>query len=348
MIRRPPRSTLFPCTTLFRSSNDTASDVTAVTQVPDLTLTKTHVGTVTQGQAGATYTLTVANIGAADTSGTVTVTDVLPAGLTATAMSGAGWNCVLATLTCVQSDALPPGSSYAAITLTVNVAGTAPPSVTNTASVSGGGETNTSNDTAIDVTAVTQVPDLTLTKTHVGTFTQGQTGAGYTITVRNDGTGATIGAITVTDVLPAGLTTTAMSGAGWNCVLATLTCTRSDALPPGSSYAAITLTVNVAGTAPPSVTNSATVSGGGETTTSNGPATDATAVTQVPVRTLTKTHVGTFTQGQAGATYTLTARNAGAGASGGTAAVTDAVPAGPTAKGSSGAPGEYRATTPTL
>src|SRR5258705_292190 len=187
MIRRPPRSTLFPCTTLFRSSNDTASDVTAVTQVPDLTLTKTHVGTFTQGQAGATYTLTVANIGAADTSGPVTVTDTPPTGLTATAMSGAGWSCTLATLTCLQNDVLAPRASYPAIALIVNVAGTASPSVTNTARVTGGGETNTSNDTAIYVTMVPQPPSPTLTPTTARILTQGQAGATYTLTVANFG-----------------------------------------------------------------------------------------------------------------------------------------------------------------
>src|SRR6185503_12011891 len=103
-------------------------------------------------------------------------------------------------------------------------------SVTNTASVSGGGETNTSNDAATDVTAVTQLPDLTLTKTHAGHFAQGQAGATYTLTVANVGAADTSGMVTVTDMLPAGLTATAMSGAGWNCTLATLTCTRSDVL----------------------------------------------------------------------------------------------------------------------
>src|SRR5258705_218009 len=169
-------------------------------------------------------------------------------------MSGAGWSCTLATLTCLQNDVLAPGASYAAITLTVNVAGTAPPSVTNTASVNGGGETNTPNDTAIDVTAGTQGPGLTLTKTHVGTFTQGQAGAAYTLTVANIGAADTRGPVTVIDTLPAGLTATGIGGAGWSCTLATLTCARSDVLAPGSSYAAITLTVNVAGTTAPSFT----------------------------------------------------------------------------------------------
>src|SRR5207237_9548916 len=118
-------------------------------------------------------------------------------------------------------------------------------SVTNSVSVSGGGQTNTSNDTATDPTTVAQLPDLTIAKSHSGNFTQGQTGATYSVTVTNSGFAATSGTVTVTDTLPTGLTATGISGSGWTCVLGTLTCTRSDALATGSSYPAITLTVNV-------------------------------------------------------------------------------------------------------
>src|SRR5205085_5715551 len=100
------------------------------------------------------YTITVKNGGGAATSGTVSVVDTLPAGLTATAMSGSNWACTLATLTCTRNDPLTGGASYPAITLTVNIAANAPSSVTNTATVSGGGETNTSNDTANDITTI--------------------------------------------------------------------------------------------------------------------------------------------------------------------------------------------------
>ncbi|MGC2322347.1 MAG: galactose oxidase-like domain-containing protein [Terriglobales bacterium] len=135
-----------------------------VGSVPDLTVSKTHAGNFIQGQTGGSYTITATNSGGAATSGTVTVTDTLPAGLTATAMSGTNWACTLATLTCTRNDALTAGTSYPAITVTVNVASNAPASVTNTATVSGGGETNTSNDTANDVTTITPVGVLT----HVG------------------------------------------------------------------------------------------------------------------------------------------------------------------------------------
>jgi uncharacterized repeat protein (TIGR01451 family) len=319
------------------TGNNTASDATTITQLPDMTITKTHSGNFTQGQVGATYTLTARNSGFAATSGTVTVTDTLPAGLTATAISGTGWTCVLATLTCTRNDALAINTNYPNITVTVTVANNAAASVTNTANVSGGGQANTTNDSASDPTTINQLPDLSIAKSHSGNFTQGQVGATYSITVTNSGGAATSGMVTVTDTLPAGLTATAISGTGWGCVLATLTCTRSDVLAPGASYPAITLTVNVANNAAASVTNSVAVSGGGQTYTANDTATDPTTVTQLPDMTIAKSHSGNFTQGQTGAQYIITATNSGfAPTNGSTVSVTDTLPAGLTATGISG------------
>jgi uncharacterized repeat protein (TIGR01451 family) len=293
-------------------------------QLPDLTITKSHSGNFTQGQVGATYSITPTNSGPGATSGTVTVTDTLPGGLTATAINGTGWSCVLGTLTCTRSDVLAAGASYPVITLTVDVANNAPASVTNTAGVSGGGQTNTANDTASDPTTINQLPDLTIAKSHAGNFIQGQVGATYTITVTNSGFSATDGStVTVSDTLPAGLTVTAISGGGWTCVLGTLECTRNEALAAGLSYPVITLTVDVALTAPGSVTNSASVSGGGETNVSNNTANDPTTIdsatppsvtlvksvnpngAQAPSTDLTYTIVYTNGGGQPAATFVL-------------------------------------------
>src|SRR5262249_2752490 len=43
----------------------------------------------------------------------------------------------------------------------------------------------------------TPVPDLVLTKQHSGTFAQGQSGATYTITASNAGSGPTFGTVTI-------------------------------------------------------------------------------------------------------------------------------------------------------
>src|SRR5207248_11593395 len=141
-----------------------------------------HVGNFAQSQTGAIYTITVSNVGTGPSGGTVTVTDTLPAGLTATAMSGTGWACNVATLTCTRSDVLANGASYPPITLTVNVFATAPASVTNTATVSGGSDTNPANNTAPDVTIVTQVFITITPGTSSATVKRGQSGT-FTFTV---------------------------------------------------------------------------------------------------------------------------------------------------------------------
>jgi uncharacterized repeat protein (TIGR01451 family) len=129
----------------------------AVVQQPNLPIVKKHAGNFTQGQVGATYTITVSNSGPGTTNGTVTVTDIIPQGLTATAISGAGWSCTPPAGPCKRSDVLAALASYPAITVTVNVSANAPPSVTNTATVSGGGafNSNTANDVTTIVPAVT-------------------------------------------------------------------------------------------------------------------------------------------------------------------------------------------------
>src|SRR5207249_3698096 len=103
---------------------------------------------------------------------------------------------------------------------------------------------------------------LSITSTHNISFFLGQTGATYSIRATNGGPGVTTGAATVTDTLPTGLTATGIGGTGWACVLATLTCTRSDSLAIAASYPPITLTVNVAANAPASVVNQVSASGG--------------------------------------------------------------------------------------
>jgi uncharacterized repeat protein (TIGR01451 family) len=118
-----------------------------------MTITRSHVGSpFFRGQTGAVYVLTVTNRGGAPTSDSVSVADILPAGLTATAIRGVGWTTDFATLTATRSDALPSGASYPPITVTGNVAADAPGRIVNTAQVLGGGETNTGNNVASDAT----------------------------------------------------------------------------------------------------------------------------------------------------------------------------------------------------
>jgi len=302
---------------------------------PDLQIAKPHTGNFTQGQTGATFTITVANVGLKSTDGTtVTVADALPAKLTATAASGTGWTCVLSpSVSCMRSDVLASNASYPPITLTVSVAADAPGLLTNTANVSGGGDQGTpgNNQTSDTVTIIQTGPDLAITKTHPQPFIQNQPGV-YTITVSNVGLSPTSGAlVTVTDQVPAGLPIASVNGGGWTCSPAAtnpVSCTRTDVLAAGGSYPAIALTVTPP-TAPAAVSNTASVTGGGDTNPFNNSATDPTTiVVPPPDLSITKTHTGNFNQGQGSASYTLTVTNAGLGPSVGTVTVKENLPTG--------------------
>jgi uncharacterized repeat protein (TIGR01451 family) len=175
-----------------------------------------------------------------------------------------------------------------------------------------------------DVTG--SAPVLSIGKTHIGNFTQGQS-ATYTVTVSNaGGAGPTSGTVAVTDTAPAGLTVTQMAGTGWTC--GPTSCTRGDVLTGGSSYPAITVTVAVAANAGSPLVNQVSASGGGSATANGSDSTIIVPGSQ-PALKITKTHTGNFTQGQQGATYTLTvSNNAGAATTSGTVTVTDTVPSG--------------------
>ena len=290
----------------------TGSATVNVSHNPDLTITKTHTGNFSQGQTGAHYTLTVSNVGDISSTATVTVTDSLPSDLTATAMAGTGWACTLATLTCTRADALAANASYPAVTLMVNFSDTAPASIVNIATVSGGGEANLLNDQASDPTTVIQFPDPTPFLTDSANFSQGATGVQYTVIVQNIGNAPTVGSVALTVALGTGVTATAISGQNWNCVLATLRCSRSDSVPGLTYYDPIQITVNVALNAPISVTSTAVVSGGGEINTSNDTSIDGTGVSgPVPDFIIASSHIGNFRQGQAGAIFDLTVKNIG-------------------------------------
>ena len=124
---------------------------------PDLSIAKSHSGNFTAGVAGA-YTLTVTNVGTATASGTITVIDSVPAGLTPTGASGSGWTCGIAgqVVTCTNPGPLA-ASGTSTVTVNVTVLATAVPSVTNVARVSSPVDGNPVNDraTAVSYTHLT-------------------------------------------------------------------------------------------------------------------------------------------------------------------------------------------------
>ena len=121
----------------------------------DIIIAKTHTGNFTVGTNGV-YTIAISNIGATASAGTYTVTDTLPTGLTFVSAAGTGWTCgnVGQVVTCTNSTVIAASSSGTSIALTVLPSAAAVPTVTNTATVSGGGDTVLTNNTTTDVTIV--------------------------------------------------------------------------------------------------------------------------------------------------------------------------------------------------
>jgi hypothetical protein len=126
----------------------------AVGQASNMTVSSSHTGTFAPEQGGAVYTLTASNSGTGATNGIVTVSDLVPDSLSAQSIGGQGWACTQPSGPCTRSDSLNPGASYPALTLTVNVAASTPPTVTNIAEVSADGAVNSVNSISGDVTGI--------------------------------------------------------------------------------------------------------------------------------------------------------------------------------------------------
>ncbi len=245
---------------------------------PDLTIDKRHTVGFDVG-ANGTYTLVVRNIGTGATSGTITVRDTLPAGLTFVSGTGTGWTVGNAgqVVTATNAGPIAAGDS-ASFTLTVAVGATAVPSVTNNATVSGGGDVTPSNNRDSDPTAVAGGPDVSVDKRHTAAFGAGQPGT-WTIVTTNVGNLPTTGAITVRDTLPTGVTYTNATGAGWSFAYSApvLTATHTAALAAGDS-ARFDVNVNVLATASASLLNRATAATPGDTNPANDRDADPTSV----------------------------------------------------------------------
>ncbi len=129
---------------------------------PDLTIAETRFGGLTQGQAGAAYTITLTNAGSIPTFGTVQMAATLPSGFLPVSLTGSGWVCTLATVTCSRSDPLAFGVSYPPITLRFNLSASLAGTVAVAFSVSGGGDRNASNNVASDAPFVRSASTVAL------------------------------------------------------------------------------------------------------------------------------------------------------------------------------------------
>ena len=269
------------------SSNESGAGATSntasITVIGPPSIAKAFGAASINLNAQTTLSFTITNPNATVALTGVGFGDTLPAGLAVANPNGLTGSCGAGTITTgtvsgfsvvnLSGGTIAAGGSCTFSVNVVGVTGGHKVNTTGTVTSSNAGSGNQAT-ASIDVLA----PDPTITKTHSGTFTRGQTGAQWTITVSNVGFGPTVGTVTVVDTLP-NVTNppvpTAISGTGWTCTLATLTCTRADALASGSSYPPITLTVNIPINIVNNFTNTAKVSGGGDVNPNNNTATDS-------------------------------------------------------------------------
>ena len=144
-------------TTTYRTGPDMVllnAEIVALPHVAtaDLSLAMTRTGELTVGSS-ASYTLTVANAGADDEAGPVTVIDTIPAGLKLVSAGGSGWTCTSAQsggqtiVGCTQPGPLAAGASLSALTIAVSP--TAAGNYTNSATVYGKtADSNSANNSA--------------------------------------------------------------------------------------------------------------------------------------------------------------------------------------------------------
>ncbi len=301
---------------------------------PDLSMTKS-AGVLVVGTTG-TFTLSVANAGTAPTTGVITVTDDLPAGLTLLSGTGSGFTCSSSgqLVTCIRQAALGPGES-ASIVLTVHVGEAALPGITNSATVQTSGDTNPANDTgSVGVTPQhAHAPDISVVKSVVTPLHAGEQGT-FRIRLTNVGSGPTTGPITLTDVLDPGLTFVSATGSGWTCSVTgqTVTCIYGALLGPGGiTTVDLVVTVDAALTSVSNTVAGATpddgVAGNDTSTVGPVPVTPAPPEPDTIDLTLAKQGPDSVAPGSQ-AVYTLTIRNAGTGPTTGPITVTDTLPAG--------------------
>jgi tripartite motif-containing protein 71 len=149
ILRTPGSQTITATDMALPSLTGTSNAIAVTPPVPDLAIAITHSGNFRKGHLGS-FAINVSNVGSGATSGTVKVMAVVPKSLSKPVMTGQGWSCTQRPLACTTTRILGPGESYPPITLTFRVLGSAPTSVTARATVSGGGDTNSSNNTASD------------------------------------------------------------------------------------------------------------------------------------------------------------------------------------------------------
>jgi uncharacterized repeat protein (TIGR01451 family)/LPXTG-motif cell wall-anchored protein len=310
-------------------TGSTDTDLNTPDLVSDLAVVKTHTGDATAG-GSITYGVEVTNHGPSDSAGPIVVKDTVPDGMTYKSASGAGWTCEVkaGTVTCTSAAGLVDGASRS-VDLTFDVADDAgPATVVNNVAVDGPHTDPTpGNDTDSDDTTIVDDANVTVTKSVGVSTVHAGDDVTWTIEVANDGP-STADSISVSDLLPSGVTVVSIAGDGWDCSKASLSCTRPALAPGDAPKITVVTTVGSGVAAGTELSNTATVatSTPGDDRDDNEDDADVTTTTRADL-TLVKSHAGTAVAGRT-ATFDLAVSNLGPSDARGPVTITDQLPAG--------------------
>ena len=300
------------------SANNSATDTSTIAPRADVRITKTDGLTSVNAGASTTYTIVVSNPGS-DLLSNVAVADIIPAGLTCS------WNC-----TATLNGACQTASGTGNISTTSNVLGSggnaelqftlncsvdaaATGTISNTATVSYGNDSNSENNTATDSNSIVPRVDLAIAKTDDATSVNAGANNTYTIVVTNPAT-TVVSNVSVNDSFPVGLsscTWTCAASSGGACQSASgsgniATSTNSIGSNGTLTFAATcTIGANTTGT----LANTASVAYANDNNSANNTATDTSSIVPQANIAITKSDGLTAVNAGANLTYAIVVTN---------------------------------------
>ena len=263
-------------------ANDSDSDTAEVIRAPDMKASIDDElpmgGSFRIGGEGS-YLVSVRNRGGAPTSAPTEVSLELGLGMEARSATGDGWECSTEgrLVDCVYDDPFAPGDR-SDLHIDLSMGRTAHDTATTAARVSVADDADGDNDFVSATSPITRI-DLRADKSHDRDFQAGERGT-YELGTKNLGSAATVGPTAIVDTLPSGITFVSASGTGWSCrgSADSVICIRRALIAPSATAPPVTVTVDVADEAVPSVTSSARVETRDDVNTFNDRVTDSVSV----------------------------------------------------------------------
>ena len=275
-------------TTTYKSGQDQvlmSAEIIAIPNVPvaDLVLSLTRSGVFERGQA-ITYTLAAGNAGPGDELGPTTITTTLPAGLTYTGATGAGWTCNTSgqTLTCTRAGTITQGAVVPPLVLSLVIDADAPSVMVTSATIAGTLFDNVpANNTVTDT--ISFASDLAISMALVDPPLMLGQNTAYRISVVNNGPYQQDGPVAVTTTLPATLRYLSGAGGNWQCSAngQVVTCSSAGVLAVGQTTPDLNLFVVVQSSAT-SISVTATADGTGTDNTLGNNSVTVTSTMGVP------------------------------------------------------------------